>query len=70
MKDTKILVNAVKDVAESMYGYLEELNDLLHELINDPNLDASNRRALVESFLQLNEPELLDEIIARLGCIK
>jgi hypothetical protein len=52
-----------------MYGYLEDLREILFELTNDENIDIYDRSALYECLLALNEVELLDEIVARLGCI-
>jgi hypothetical protein len=52
-----------------MYGYLEDLRDILFELTNDENVDINERNALYECLQVLNEVELLDEIVARLGCI-
>lgn len=63
------LINESKRVANNMYGDLEYLRDLLFELTNDKNIDIYNKRAFNEYLQLLNEVELLDEIIARLGCI-
>jgi hypothetical protein len=52
-----------------MYGYLEDLREILFELTNDENIDINERYALYECLQALNEVELLDEIVARLGCI-
>lgn len=57
------------NLANKMYGYIEDLNDILSELSNDPCIDDYTRRAIVECYLTLPEPEFLDELIARLGCI-
>jgi hypothetical protein len=59
-----------KICANRMYGYLEDLSDGLAQLKNDENLDMTTRMALGEYHNILNDVELLDEIIARLGCIK
>jgi hypothetical protein len=63
------LINESKRVANRMYGDLEYLRDLLLELSNDDDLNIYDRVALDDCLKALNEVELLDEIIARLGCI-
>lgn len=68
--DTRRLVQMAKICANRMYGYLEDLSDSLAQLKNDENLDMATRIALGEYHNILNDVELLDEIIARLGCIK
>lgn len=68
--DTRRLVQMAKICANRMYGYLEDLSDGLTQLKNDENLDMTTRIALGEYLNILNDVELLDEIIARLGCIK
>lgn len=68
--DTHRLVQMAKICANRMYGYLEDLSDSLAQLKNDENLDMATRIALGEYHNILNDVELLDEIIARLGCIK
>ena len=67
--NTHGLINESKRTANKLYGYLEDLRDLLFELTNDENIDIYDRNALYECLLALNEVELLDEIVARLGCI-
>lgn len=67
--NTRRLVQEAKICSNRMYGYLEDLRDLLFELTNDENIDIYDRSALYECLLALNEVELLDEIVARLGCI-
>lgn len=67
--NTRGLINESKRTANKLYGYLEDLRDLLFELTNDENIDIYDRSALYECLLALNEVELLDEIVARLGCI-
>ncbi len=67
--NTRGLINESKRTANKLYGYLEDLRDLLFELTDDKNIDIYNRSALYECLLALNEVELLDEIVARLGCI-
>ena len=52
-----------------MYGYLEDLREILLELSNDEDLNIYDRVALDDCLQALNEVELLDEIVARLGCI-
>lgn len=66
---TRRLVQEAKICSNRMYGYLEDLRDILFELTNDENIDIYDRSALYECLLALNEVELLDEIVARLGCI-
>ena len=56
--------------ANRMYGYLEDLHEILEELTYDENIDLNIREALDEANHLLNDVELLDEIIARLGCIE
>lgn len=68
--DTRRLVQKAKICANRMYGYLEDLSDGLAQLKNDENLDMATRMALGEYLNILNDVELLDEIVARLGCIK
>ena len=63
------LVQEAKIYSNRMYGYLEDLRDILFELTNDENIDINERYALYECLQALNEVELLDEIVARLGCI-
>lgn len=63
------LVQEAKICSNRMYGYLEDLRDILFELTNDENIDINERYALYECLQALNEVELLDEIVARLGCI-
>lgn len=64
------LIDMAIECANSMYGKLEDLNDVLNELIEDDTIDMNDRLALLECLMALNEPEFLDELIARLGCIK
>lgn len=66
---TRRLVQEAKICSNRMYGYLEDLRDILFELTNDENIDINERYALYECLQALNEVELLDEIVARLGCI-
>jgi hypothetical protein len=66
---TRRLVQQAKISANRMYGYLEDLREILLELSNDENLDIYDRVALDDCLKVLNEVELLDEIVARLGCI-
>ena len=63
------LVQEAKICSNRMYGYLEDLRDILFELTNDENINIHERCALYECLQALNEVELLDEIVARLGCI-
>ena len=63
------LVQEAKICSNRMYGYLEDLREILFELTNDKNIDINERYALYECLQALNEVELLDEIVARLGCI-
>lgn len=67
--NTLRLVQKAKICSNRMYGYLEDLRDILFELTNDENVDINERKALYECLQALNEVELLDEIVARLGCI-
>ena len=67
--NTRRLVQEAKICSNRMYGYLEDLRDILFELTNDENIDINERYALYECLQALNEVELLDEIVARLGCI-
>ena len=66
---TRRLVQEAKICANRMYGYLEDLREILLELSNDDDLNIYDRVALDDCLHALNEVELLDEIIARLGCI-
>ena len=66
---TRRLVQEAKICSNRMYGYLEDLREILFELTYDENIDIYDRCALYECLLALNEVELLDEIVARLGCI-
>ena len=63
------LVQQAKISANRMYGYLEDLREILLELSNDEDLNIYDRVALDDCLHALNEVELLDEIVARLGCI-
>ena len=63
------LVQQAKISANRMYGYLEDLREILLELSNDEDLNIYDRVALDDCLQALNEVELLDEIVARLGCI-
>ena len=63
------LVQEAKISANKMYGHLEDLREILLELSNDEDLNIYDRVALDDCLNALNEVELLDEIIARLGCI-
>ncbi len=56
-------------LANEMYGHLEDLKEALSEMTMDNCLDDYTRIALLECYMALPEPELLDELIARLGCI-
>lgn len=67
--NTRRLVQEAKICANRMYGYLEDLREILLELSNDDDLNIYDRVALDDCLHALNEVELLDEIIARLGCI-
>lgn len=67
--NTRRLVQEAKICSNRMYGYLEDLRDILFELTNDESININERYALYECFEALNEVELLDEIVARLGCI-
>lgn len=66
---TRRLVQQAKISANRMYGYLEDLREILFELSNDEDLNIYDRVALDDCLQALNEVELLDEIVARLGCI-
>ena len=66
---TRRLVQQAKISANRMYGHLEDLREILLELSNDEDLNIYDRVALDDCLQALNEVELLDEIIARLGCI-
>lgn len=66
---TRRLVQQAVISANRMYGNLEDLREILLELSDDENLNIHERMALFECREALNEVELLDEIIARLGCI-
>lgn len=66
---TRRLVQQAKISANRMYGYLEDLHEILDELTYDENIDLNTRAALDEANRLLNDVELLDEIVARLGCI-
>lgn len=66
---TRRLVQQAKISANRMYGYLEDLREILLELSNDEDLNIYDRVALDDCLQALNEVELLDEIVARLGCI-
>ena len=66
---TRRLVQEAKICANSMYGYLEDLRDILFELTNDESVDINERYALYKCLRALSKVELLDEIVARLGCI-
>ena len=63
------LVQEAKISANKMYGHLEDLREILLELSNDEDLNIYDRVALDDCLNALNEVELLDEIVARLGCI-
>ena len=63
------LVQQAKISANKMYGHLEDLREILLELSNDDDLNIYDRVALDDCLQALNEVELLDEIVARLGCI-
>lgn len=69
MNTTSQLVKCAINSANKMYGHLEDLRDILSELSNDDNLNIYDRVALDDCLKALNEVELLDEIVARLGCI-
>ena len=56
-------------LANEMYGHLEDLKEVLSEMAQDNGLDDYTRISLLECYMALPEPELLDELIARLGCI-
>lgn len=64
------LVNAIIDVAERMYGDLDYLNDLLDCLRANEELNELARQGLDYCYKHLNDVEILDEIIARLGSLK
>ena len=66
---TRRLVQEAKISANRMYGHLEDLREILLELSNDEDLNIYDRVALDDYLKALNEVELLDEIVARLGCI-
>ena len=67
--NSRRLVQEAKISANRMYGYLEDLREILLELSKDDDLNIYDRVALDDCLNALNEVELLDEIIARLGCI-
>ena len=67
--DIRKLVQEAKICANKMYGSLEDLREILSELSNDDDLNIYDRVALDDCLKALNEVELLDEIVARLGCI-
>ena len=66
---TRKLIQQANISANKMYGYLEDLKEILSELTMDSALSDHEKIALLECYMALPEPELLDEIIARLGCI-
>lgn len=55
--------------SHKLYVYLEDLKDMLFEITNDETIDLDRRKGLYECLKALNDVELYDEIIARLGCI-
>lgn len=63
------LIKCAIQTANKMYGCLEDLREILLELSNDDDLNIYDRVALDDCLQALNEVELLDEIVARLGCI-
>ncbi len=69
MDTTSQLIRCAIDSANKMYGHLEDLHDILEELVNDYNLTYDEKKALFECKQALNAVELLDELVARLGCI-
>ncbi len=69
MSKTSDLKYIAISTANKMYGYLEDLKDILSELTIANDLSDSTRLALLECYIALPEPELLDELVARLGCI-
>lgn len=66
---TRRLVQEAIESANKMYGHLEDLKEILFELADDSNIIVHERIALLECHDLLNDVELLDEIVARLGCI-
>ena len=68
-KATINLKYIVIKLANEMYGHLEDLKEALAEMTQDNCLDDYTRISLLECYMALPEPELLDELIARLGCI-
>ena len=62
-------VREAKRVALMVYRRFEELKDILSDLSEDNNLTEFERKAFLNINNELPDVELLDELIARLGCI-
>lgn len=67
--DTKQTVIEAKRVALMVYRRFEELKDILFDLSENKDLTEFERKAFLNYYNELPDVELLDEIIARLGCI-
>lgn len=67
--DTLDTVREAKRVALMVYRRFEELKDILSDLSEDNNLTEFERKAFLNINNELPDVELLDELIARLGCI-
>lgn len=67
--DTLDAVREAKRVALMVYRRFEELKDILSDLSEDNNLTEFERKAFLNINNELPDVELLDELIARLGCI-
>ena len=65
--NNKLIMCAIQ-TANKMYGQLEDLHELLEEITSDDNMNPYDKKALDECKQALNDVELLDELIARLGC--
>ena len=62
------LVQEAKICSNRMYGYLEDLREILFELTNDENIDINERYALYECLQALNEVDAGEiEAIKSLG---
>ena len=67
---TRRMIQTTLVCANRLYPYLEDLHDFLIKLSEDEHLDEFVRSALKEYQARLNDLELIDEIVARLGTIK
>lgn len=67
---TRQNINRAIELANKVYGDIEELNNILEALMDDNNLDLDTQIFAAHAYADFPDVTYLDEIIAKLGTIK